>query len=210
MNGKKKCKILKEIRRQIAMENDIEYVTSECQHKGDCKGTCPKCEAEVRYLEKELEKRQKLGRSVAVVGIAATLAFSTVGCDYIPEKPIIDELSGDVADPNGPENLQGEDVPFQGDVDVDGEMIAPFMSVHELFELSETERTQYISGFSKNDIRAEWENEDSVLGDNEDIFYVEEEEEDSEYLITVRYDENGMAISIVIIILEADMGDPIA
>ena len=208
MNGKKKCKILKEIRRQIAMENDIEYVTSECQHKGDCKGTCPKCEAEVRYLEKELEKRQKLGRSVAVVGIAATLAFSTVGCDYIPEKPIIDELLGDVADPNGPENLQGEDVPFQGDVDVDGEMIAPFMSVHELFELSETERTQYISGFSKNDIRAEWENEDSVLGDNEDIFYVEEE--DSEYLITVRYDENGMAISIVIIILEADMGDPIA
>ena len=100
MNGKKKCKILKEIRRQIAMQNDIEYVTSECQHKGDCKGTCPKCEAEVRYLEKELEKRQKLGRSVAVVGIAAALAVSTAVCvlereaiqNYFTTGPDFEEL----------------------------------------------------------------------------------------------------------------------
>lgn len=207
MNGKKKCKILKEIRRQIAEQNDIEYITSECQHKGDCKGTCPKCEAEVRYLEKELEKRQKLGRSVAVVGIAATLAFSTVGCEYMPEKPIIDELSGDVADPNGPENLQGKDVPFQGDVDVDGEMIAPFMSVYDLLNLSETERNEYISAFSKSEIRYEWENESAVLGETEDIFYTE----DSEYKITVRYDENGMATSIEITFFEPDTaGDPIS
>ncbi len=207
MNGKKKCKILKEIRRQIAEQNDIEYITSECQHKGDCKGTCPKCEAEVRYLEKELEKRQKLGRSVAVVGIAATLAFSTVGCEYMLEKPIIDELSGDVADPSGPENLQGEDVPFQGDVDVDGEMIAPFMSVYDLLNLSETERNEYISAFSKNEIRYEWENESAVLGETEDIFYTE----DGEYKITVRYDENGMATSIEITFFEPDTaGDPIS
>ena len=48
-NGKRTCKILKEIRRQIAEANDIEYVVEECQYKGDCLGTCPKCEAEVRY-----------------------------------------------------------------------------------------------------------------------------------------------------------------
>lgn len=46
--GKRTCKILKEIRRQIAEANDIEYVVEECQYKGDCLGTCPKCEAEVR------------------------------------------------------------------------------------------------------------------------------------------------------------------
>ena len=69
MNGKQKCKILKEIRAEIAKSNDIEYVTSECQHKGDCKGTCPKCEAELRYLEKELEKRQRLGKTIAVAGM---------------------------------------------------------------------------------------------------------------------------------------------
>ena len=203
MNGKKKCKILKEIRRQIAMQNDIEYVTSECQHKGDCKGTCPKCEAEVRYLEKELEKRQKLGRRVAVVGIAAALAVSTVGCDTdIPSK--YNELDGDVDIVDEQGNV--DDGFLQGDVAVDGEMLPPFMSVYELLSLSETERNQYISGFSKNDIRYEWENEDSVLGETEDIFYTE----DGDYKIIVRYNENGMAISIEIIFWGTTAGDPIS
>ena len=38
MNGKDKCRILKDIRRQIAEKNDIEWVVSECKHKGNCKG----------------------------------------------------------------------------------------------------------------------------------------------------------------------------
>ena len=59
MKGKERCKILKEIRREIAEKNEIEFVTSECKHKGDCLGTCPKCEAELRYPERELEKREK-------------------------------------------------------------------------------------------------------------------------------------------------------
>ena len=57
VRGKQTCKILKDIRRQIAEANDIEYITSECQYKGDCTGTCPKCESEVRYLEHQLERR---------------------------------------------------------------------------------------------------------------------------------------------------------
>ena len=32
--GKQTCKILKEIRRQIAEANDIEFITSECQYQG--------------------------------------------------------------------------------------------------------------------------------------------------------------------------------
>lgn len=36
--GKQTCKILKEIRRQIAEANDIEFVTSECRYRGDCLG----------------------------------------------------------------------------------------------------------------------------------------------------------------------------
>ena len=73
MNGKNKCKILKQIRKEIAKQNDIEYVTSECKFQGDCTGTCPKCESEVRYLEQELSKRRAAEKTVAVVGIAATL-----------------------------------------------------------------------------------------------------------------------------------------
>ena len=68
--GKTTCRILKEIRRQIAEANDIEYVVEECQYKGNCKGTCPKCEAEVRYLESQLHKRQMLGKAVVVAGLS--------------------------------------------------------------------------------------------------------------------------------------------
>lgn len=69
--GKQTCRILKEIRRQIAEANDIAFITSECQYKGDCLGTCPKCEAEVRYLEQELEHRRMTGKLVTLAGISA-------------------------------------------------------------------------------------------------------------------------------------------
>lgn len=78
--GKQTCKILKEIRRQIAEANDIEFVTSECRYKGDCLGTCPKCEAEVRYLEQQLRKRQLMGKAVVLAGLSAgMIAFSGCG-----------------------------------------------------------------------------------------------------------------------------------
>ncbi len=69
--GKQTCKILKEIRRQIAEANDIEFVTSECRYKGDCLGSCSKCEAEVRYLEQQLRFRQLAGKLVNLAGISA-------------------------------------------------------------------------------------------------------------------------------------------
>lgn len=79
--GKKKCKILKQIRQEIAKANDIEFITSECRHKGDCAGTCPKCEAELRYLEEELERRRMSGKRIAVAGIVAgALLTSAAGC----------------------------------------------------------------------------------------------------------------------------------
>ena len=62
--------MLKEIRRQIAAENEIEFVTSECKHKGSCAGTCPKCEAEVVYLENQLAARRRLGKVVKLVGLS--------------------------------------------------------------------------------------------------------------------------------------------
>ena len=68
--GKQTCKILKEIRLQIAKANDIELVTSECRYKGNCLGTCPKCEAEVRYLEQQLHARRRAGKAVTLAGIS--------------------------------------------------------------------------------------------------------------------------------------------
>ena len=101
MNGKSKCKILKQIRQKIADENDIAYVTSECQYQGECSGTCPKCEAEVRYLEKELEKRRRLGKAIAVAGIAAALMVGSSGCSLFigPTGGVPMEYATDPTDP---------------------------------------------------------------------------------------------------------------
>ena len=58
--GKSTCKVLKDIRQKIANENGISYAPKECHYKGECKGTCPACEAEVRYLEEELNERDAM------------------------------------------------------------------------------------------------------------------------------------------------------
>lgn len=75
--GKQKCRILKEIRRQIAEANDIELITSECKYRGDCLGTCPKCEAEVHYLEQQLLFRRRMGLVIKIVGVS--LGMSAMG-----------------------------------------------------------------------------------------------------------------------------------
>lgn len=78
--GKQTCKILKEIRRQIAEANDIELITSECQYQGDCLGTCPKCESEVRYLEQQLERKRLAGKAVSLLGISAGVITMATSC----------------------------------------------------------------------------------------------------------------------------------
>lgn len=75
--GKKICKTLKEIRLQVARANDIPYEPTKCNHKGDCLGTCPACEEEVRYIERQLDMRRMLGKVVTVAGISAGLATLT-------------------------------------------------------------------------------------------------------------------------------------
>ena len=80
--GRHTCNTLKAIRKQIAEANEIEYEPVECTHEGDCAGTCPACEAEVRYLEGELSKRSHLGKKVAVVGLAAGMA-SLASCGIV-------------------------------------------------------------------------------------------------------------------------------
>ena len=118
MSGKGKCKILKQIRRQIAAENDIEFITSECKFQGECSGTCPKCEAEVRYLEQELQKRRQAGKAVAVAGIAAAMIVSSSGCSEFrtggsplpnPNQSQVDPVDGEMLPP---EDYMGEALPL--------------------------------------------------------------------------------------------------
>lgn len=111
MHGKK-CKILKEIRKQIAKDNDITYVTAECKRQG----TCPKCEAGVRYPEAELEKRRMAGKQVVVAGIAAAMMMSA-SCTPEPEDTRSKTLGGapDVSAPVYSQEVDGEMLPTMGD-----------------------------------------------------------------------------------------------
>ena len=59
--GKKICETLKAIRSEIASANEIEYTPIKCTHKGDCAGTCPACESETRWLERQLRLRGQGG-----------------------------------------------------------------------------------------------------------------------------------------------------
>ena len=76
---------MKEIRRQIAEANGIEFATSECRYKSDCLGTCPKCEAEVRYLEQQLNARSLAGKAIALAGISAGMILMS-GCSGTTSK----------------------------------------------------------------------------------------------------------------------------
>ena len=103
--GKSTCKLLKDIRQQIADANGISYQPKECHHKGDCAGTCPACEEEIRYLERELKARKGNGFGMKVAGIAAgicatvmpmTAAAQGVKPDSTSNLPVHTAKKGDV------------------------------------------------------------------------------------------------------------------
>ena len=103
--GKSTCKLLKDIRQQIADANGISYQPKECHHKGDCAGTCPACEEEIRYLERELKARKGNGFGMKVAGIAAgicatvmpmTAAAQVVKPDSTANPPVHTAKKGDV------------------------------------------------------------------------------------------------------------------
>ena len=103
--GKGVCLILKGIRQKIADANGISYQPKECHHKGDCAGTCPACEEEIRYLERELKARKGNGFGMKVAGIAAgicatvmpmTAAAQAVKSDSTANRPVHTAKKGDV------------------------------------------------------------------------------------------------------------------
>ena len=103
--GKGVCLILKGIRQKIADANGISYQPKECHHKGDCAGTCPACEEEIRYLERELKARKGNGFGMKVAGIAAgicatvmpmTAAAQGVKPDSTSNLPVRTAKKGDV------------------------------------------------------------------------------------------------------------------
>jgi len=105
VKGKSTGKLLKYVRQQIADANGISYQPKECHYEGECAGTCPACEEEIRYLERELKARKGNGFGMKVAGIAAgicatvmpmTAAAQSVKSDSTANRPIHTAKKGDV------------------------------------------------------------------------------------------------------------------
>lgn len=73
--GKKICETLKAIRSDIARANDIDYTPTPCDHQGDCAGTCPACESEMRWIERQLRVRKALGKAVTIASVSMALSL---------------------------------------------------------------------------------------------------------------------------------------
>ena len=67
--GKQKCETLRTIRRKIAGANDIPFETEDCTYGGPCRGTCPKCDEEIRFLDRALKEKQVRGETVVLEGL---------------------------------------------------------------------------------------------------------------------------------------------
>ena len=107
MNGKKICKSLREIRCRIARANDIDYTPAVCTHEGNCSGTCPACESELRYIERQLLRRTATGKKIVLAGLALGAASlmpmhaqqvtpaTSPSTQQQPSRPIVDAAPGD-------------------------------------------------------------------------------------------------------------------
>ena len=125
--GKRICKTLKELRKRIADANEIPFETDECTHKGDCLGTCPKCEDEVSCLMDSIEKREQEEKPVVIEGLMTDdelrQAFLIDSTDGMDDEDIINNVSrtaglpvmGDVPNRTIPDQEAGVVPQPQGD-----------------------------------------------------------------------------------------------
>lgn len=98
--GKKKCELLKKMRMQIALENGIEYSPTMCNHQGDCQGTCPACDAELQYLQSEIDKKHgtRRHRSYAASAVGALLTTAILASCHGKTNPGESEVTFTVVD----------------------------------------------------------------------------------------------------------------
>lgn len=66
-NGKAICARLRQLRRDFAEANGIPFSVTDCYKEEACAGTCWKCDEELKYLNREIKKRQQVVYPAAVI-----------------------------------------------------------------------------------------------------------------------------------------------
>lgn len=66
------CAYLKALRQHIADVNGIVYTPTVCTYEGECAGTCPVCDAELKMLTDALAEKKQKGESVTVRNVFLT------------------------------------------------------------------------------------------------------------------------------------------
>lgn len=127
--GKVICKDLKAVRKRIAEENNIPLEIKECTYEGPCRGTCPRCEAEVRYLENSLAHRLKMGKVATIAGL--TLGLASCGGGQAERTDTLLRLTSSSTSPSLGEEQMPEvpegpseiiDVPDMGEIEICGDV----------------------------------------------------------------------------------------
>ena len=100
MKGKDICKHLREIRCSVASANEIEYTPAVCTYEGDCTGTCPRCESEMCYIERQLYRRRALGKAVTMAGLALGAAsfMPMQAQQVVPDMPSVQPVQATLVD----------------------------------------------------------------------------------------------------------------
>ena len=108
--GKEKCEKLRQIRKLIAEVNGIRFEPDVCHHEGPCAGTCPACDAEIRYLDELLQLKKQRGEEVILSGLSLD-----IGNNASEETPV----SNDLVDGNLSivSDIDGEDTIWDTDED---------------------------------------------------------------------------------------------
>ena len=70
MNGIVKCKLFREIRRQICINNGIPFLEDECSAPDKrCIGTCPKCDCWLDWVNAHLDILRENGLAINYDGV---------------------------------------------------------------------------------------------------------------------------------------------
>lgn len=167
--GKEKCKILKNIRSYIAEKYGLDYTAPECNHQGDCPGTCPQCDAELADIQRQLKEK-------GITDISQDETLSNMVNNYVAaadSERVINRTLGFIAP--------------KEDFHIDGYIIAPEEDIAQQEERPQFQRKAIlecaVAGIGFHDINDIWD--ELSVGDK--LALVRERKN--------KYDKNAVAVA---------------